>query len=71
MTDYSITIKIKKDAEKLYRCILPEIENNDRCKVTLELKEGLTIKIEARDITSMRAFASSVMNSIAIFEKTK
>ncbi len=74
MMDYKNRLTIKKDTDRLYRYIMPEIKDMSRKRCTVELKktnDRLDFEIIARDITSLKASLNSIVNSIDLFEKTK
>ena len=55
----------------LVAALEPEKEDkNTRSSYTLELKDKLKIKIQAKDITSFRATINTITGLMAIVEKT-
>lgn len=69
---YSAKITVSGDAEKLYRCILPEASKRDRTSLRIEKKEGMVhIEIVSKDAVAFRAATNSITQMLTIFEKTK
>lgn len=69
MSDYTSIISIKKNAPKLYDCLVSEqhIENRSSIKVELE-NDILKIIIECSDAVAFRATSNSVARLISVFE---
>lgn len=66
---YSVTLNLKSD-NNLYKSLLPDISKTPRAGWDVKKKKGfLEIKIEAEDVSALKAFLSSVTKLLEIHEK--
>lgn len=69
---YQADIHIKEEPKKLYECLLSEISDDERTKVSLHLdSSGLHIHIMSLDATALRAACNSVTRLICVFFDAK
>ncbi len=69
---YSFTVYIHEDVDILHDCLIPEMSERDRSKVTIA-KEGKATKItmEAQDAVALRAAVNSIIKLLITHEKIK
>lgn len=68
--DFTAQIIVKGDAEKIYRCIKPEMIDYDRSSFTVKVeKDQLVFDVMAKDSVALRATLNSITQLLTIYEK--
>ena len=68
---YGCSFTIKAN-DKLYRALLPDISSNKRASLKVEQKEDtLFITINALDAVALKAFVSSVIKLLEVYDKVE
>ena len=67
---YQVTIKVEdKDT---YDCLITEIEQRERSNFNIKKhKDHLTLEIEAKDATALKATLHSITQMLQVYEKIK
>ncbi|MFC1752919.1 KEOPS complex subunit Pcc1 [Thermoproteota archaeon] len=67
---YQAKIDVKGDPEKLYDCLSSESMDHDRSSFEVKKTEqGLTLDIQAKDITALRATLNAITQLFTVYEK--
>ncbi len=70
--DFKADITVRVDADKIYKCLLNEKISRERSSLDIKkTKEGLSIKVEARDAVALRATVNAVTQVLAVYSKMK
>ena len=70
--NYEADIKVLDAPKILYDCLKPEILDGDRAGIELKkIREGLLLKIKAKDSVALRAMLNSITKLLTVHEKTE
>jgi tRNA threonylcarbamoyladenosine modification (KEOPS) complex Pcc1 subunit len=69
---YQVTITIKEDLDKIYNCLVTEINERERSTLNIKKhKDHITVDIHAKDATALKATLHSITQMLQIYEKIK
>lgn len=65
------TVTVHDNKDQLYNLFKAQNLESKRATCTIENSKELTFTITAKDPISLKAFVTSILNTIHVFEKTK